>query len=322
MTKRKATKHALLVSGLALLLCVSMLVGSTYAWFTDSVTSTGNIIKSGTLDVEMHWAEGKTDPDNTIWTDASTGAIFNNDKWEPGYVEVRHIKIGNAGTLSLKYQLHIFANGDVSKLADAIDVYFVDPAAQIADRTALNGVQPIGTLTEVLAGMPKNVSGDLAPNASNVVTLALKMQENAVSVRLNRISDKHINEAEKPPKKKKVRTFLKMVVAAALVIAIGTNIMNAPMRITAHAVVLASEPRMMERPDLDDYKDRDAWKADPKDRTPQSIHRSKNNQSHAGNFLPKTYAVQTILPTPSAHTADPDSSHCTETKAPRTQAGA
>ncbi len=179
MTKRKATKHALLVSGLALLLCVSMLVGSTYAWFTDSVTSTGNIIKSGTLDVEMHWAEGKTDPDNTIWTDASTGAIFNNDKWEPGYVEVRHIKIGNAGTLSLKYQLHIFANGDVSKLADAIDVYFVDPAAQIADRTALNGVQPIGTLTEVLAGMPKNVSGDLAPNASNVVTLALKMQENA-----------------------------------------------------------------------------------------------------------------------------------------------
>ena len=88
------------------------------------------------------------------------------------------------------------------------------------------------------------------------------MKHEEILTALEQISDKHINEAEKPPKKKKVRTFLKMVVAAALVIAIGTNIMNAPMRITAHAVVLASEPRMMERPDLDDYKDRDAWKAD------------------------------------------------------------
>ena len=78
---------------------------------------------------------------------------------------------------------------------------------------------------------------------------------------LEQISDKHIKEAEKAPKKKK-RTFWKMVVAAALVFAIGTNIMNAPMRITAHAVAVASKPRMTERPDLDDYKDREEWKAD------------------------------------------------------------
>ena len=179
MTNSKTTKRALLSSVVALLVCFAMLLGTTYAWFTDSVTSAGNIIKSGTLDVQMHWAEGKTDPANTTWTDASTGAIFNNDKWEPGYVEVRHIKISNVGTLALKYQLHIFANGDVSDLADVIDVYFVDPAVQVADRTALNGIKPVGTLTEVLAGMPGNASGDLKAEEVDTITLALKMRENA-----------------------------------------------------------------------------------------------------------------------------------------------
>ncbi|MBP3606449.1 MAG: hypothetical protein J6J66_07610 [Clostridia bacterium] len=181
MTNLKTTKRALLSSVVALLVCFTMLLGTTFAWFTDSVTSANNIIKSGTLDVEMHWAEGKLDPNanDTAWTDASSGAIFNNDKWEPGYVEVRHIKISNVGTLALKYQLHIYANGDVSDLADVIDVYFVDPAVQVADRTALGNIEPVGTLTEVLAGMPGNASGDLQAEEVDTITLALKMRENA-----------------------------------------------------------------------------------------------------------------------------------------------
>ena len=88
------------------------------------------------------------------------------------------------------------------------------------------------------------------------------MKHEEILTALEEISDKHIQDAEKPPKKKKTRTFLKMAVAAALVIAIGTNIMNAPMRITAHAIAVASEPRIMERPDWDDYKDREEWRSD------------------------------------------------------------
>ena len=181
MTNKYSLKRALISSVMALFLCFSMLVGTTFAWFTDSVTSASNVIKSGTLDVEMHWAEGTKDPnaDDTAWTDASTGAIFNNDKWEPGYVEVRHIKISNVGTLALKYQLHIYANGDVSDLADVIDVYFVDPAVQVADRTALDNIEPVGTLAEVLAGMPGNASGDLQADEVDTITLALKMRESA-----------------------------------------------------------------------------------------------------------------------------------------------
>ena len=50
----KKTKTALLHSAVALLLCVSMLAGTTYAWFTDNVSSVSNIITSGNLDVEMY----------------------------------------------------------------------------------------------------------------------------------------------------------------------------------------------------------------------------------------------------------------------------
>ena len=179
--KRTVTKRALLMSVLALLLCVSMLVGTTFAWFTDSVTSASNIIKSGNLDVEMYWANGNEDPsaDATVWTDASIGAIFNHDKWEPGYTEVRHIKISNEGTLAFKYQLHISANGEVSELADVIDVYFIDPAQQVPDRTALAGITPVGTLAEVLAAMPGNTKGELLADEAATVTLALKMRESA-----------------------------------------------------------------------------------------------------------------------------------------------
>ena len=53
----KNKKTALAKSLLALLLCVAMLIGTTFAWFTDSVTSSGNIIKSGKLDIEMYWTD-------------------------------------------------------------------------------------------------------------------------------------------------------------------------------------------------------------------------------------------------------------------------
>lgn len=179
MTKAKTTKRALVLSALSLIVCVSMLVGSTFAWFTDSVTSSGNIIKSGTLDVTMEWAEGKNDPATTAWKNAADGAIFNYNLWEPGYTEVRHIKIANVGSLALKYQLNIVATGTVSELADVIDVYYADPAIQVASRDALAGAQKLGTLSEVLANVKTSASGELLATESDTITIALKMQESA-----------------------------------------------------------------------------------------------------------------------------------------------
>lgn len=87
------------------------------------------------------------------------------------------------------------------------------------------------------------------------------MEHEEILTALEEISDKHIKEAENAPKKKK-RTFLKIAVAAVVVVAVGVNALFGPMRISADAVAVASESRIMERPDLDDYKERDVWKAD------------------------------------------------------------
>ncbi len=188
MTKRKSTKSALISSVVALFLCFTMLLGTTYAWFTDSVTSSGNIIKSGTLDVEMSWANGKEDPATVAWTDASTGAIFNNSLWEPGYTEARHIKISNKGTLALRWDLAIVPNGTVSNLADVIDVYAIGlnylaetsaalNAKQVADRNALDGFTYMGNLNELLnAGL---ITDKLLAGEEMSFTLVLKMREEA-----------------------------------------------------------------------------------------------------------------------------------------------
>ena len=162
MTKSKSTKRALLMSALALITCVSMLVGSTFAWFTDSVTSSGNIIKSGTLDVTMEWFDG-------------TKAVPAADS----FTQVRHIKIANEGSLALKYQIVIEANGVVSDLADVIDVYYADPAVQVAGRNDLTADKKLGTLTQVLAAVDTTASGVLEAGKNDTITIALKMQETA-----------------------------------------------------------------------------------------------------------------------------------------------
>ena len=186
--KKQTVKRAIFASVMSLLLCVSMLVGTTFAWFTDAVTSGNNIIKSGNLDVEMYWADGtKAVPtvDNG-WTDASQGAIFDYDKWEPGYTQVRHIKLAIKGTLALKYQVSIVANGEVSDLANVIDVYYVDPAVQVANRTDLTDANKLGTLTQVLAKLGETGSGELAANTFDTITLAFKMQESADNKYMNK----------------------------------------------------------------------------------------------------------------------------------------
>lgn len=177
MAKIKSTKRALLMSALSLLMCVSMFIGSTYAWFTDEVTSENNVIKSGTLEVGFEWANGKEDPASVTWNDASEGPIFNNDLWEPGYTEARHVKIANKGTLAMNWNLAISANGEVSALGDVIDVYCTKyNAKQINDRD-VTGLEYKGTLTEWLS--TGFATGSLEAGKEFTMTVVLKMREEA-----------------------------------------------------------------------------------------------------------------------------------------------
>ena len=102
MKNTKTTKRSLITSALALFMCVAMLAGPTFAWFTDSVTSSNNIITSGNLDVEFEYWNG------TAWVDVDGASdILSNQLWEPGAAEVAYLRVANAGSLALKYQLGI-----------------------------------------------------------------------------------------------------------------------------------------------------------------------------------------------------------------------
>ena len=102
MTKKYSTKQALISSILVLALCCTMLVGTTFAWFTDSVSSANNVIKSGNLDVELEYWNG------SAWVDVSGKSdILTNEYWEPGVTEIAYLRVANAGSLALKYQLGI-----------------------------------------------------------------------------------------------------------------------------------------------------------------------------------------------------------------------
>ncbi len=180
MTKTN-TKRALVVSILSLLLCASMLIGTTFAWFTDSVESGKNIIRSGNLDVEMQYAQANENPASANWKDASKEAIFNYDNWEPGYVDAKHVRVINKGTLALNWQMRIVANGAVSKLANVIDVYYFADATQL-DREDVEDGKYLGTLTEVLGtvkNMSNTVRGSLEADTTKDITIAFKMKESA-----------------------------------------------------------------------------------------------------------------------------------------------
>lgn len=112
MTNKKGTKRALLSSVLALLLCMSMLIGTTFAWFTDSVTSGINNIVAGNLDIELDYWNGE-DWDSVEGEDQ----LFTGNLWEPGHTEVVYLRLTNAGTLALKWQLGINIANEVGSIS-------------------------------------------------------------------------------------------------------------------------------------------------------------------------------------------------------------
>ena len=126
MTNRKSTKRALLGSVMAMVLCLAMLIGATFAWFTDTASTNVNKIQAGNLDVVLEmqnadgkWvsAEGKT-LDFVKAADAKGEAIL----WEPGCTyELPALRIRNNGNLALKYKVAITGINGSAKLNEAIE---------------------------------------------------------------------------------------------------------------------------------------------------------------------------------------------------------
>lgn len=171
------TKRTLLTSAVSLVLCICMLLGTTFAWFTDAVTSSGNIIASGKLDAEMYWSDKLLAADSDEWNNADGTSVFNYNNWEPGYTEVRYVKVSNAGTLNFRWKLSIEAEGNVTDLSDVINVYYVNPVTAELTKEGLKSLTPAGTLTDVLENNTGLDGRQLTPDSSVILAIAFHMDE-------------------------------------------------------------------------------------------------------------------------------------------------
>ena len=169
MTNSKSTKRALLTSALALLMCVAMLIGTTFAWFTDTASTGVNKIVSGNLKVDIIGADSDSHIEKLNFTKAA-GAEGEALLWEPGCRYLTEgFRIANKGNLALKWKAEInkdnIVNGKVvdtakdgKSLLDVIDFYVVTKAAD-------------GTETAVAI---ENFTGKLAANVGKSETYYIK----------------------------------------------------------------------------------------------------------------------------------------------------
>ena len=160
MKTRNSTKSKLLSSVIALVLCVSMLIGATFAWFTDTASTGVNKIQAGNLDIALemkdnrgNWvnAEGKT---LQFKVGGSIPAEGTQILWEPGCTyELPELRIINKGNLALKYKIVITGIQGDAELNRVID-WTINDANLSADHP-------------------------LAPGAFDTLTIKGHMQESA-----------------------------------------------------------------------------------------------------------------------------------------------
>ena len=164
MNNKRATKRALLTSVMALVMCVVMLVGTTFAWFTDTASTGVNKIQAGNLDIELqmkdndgNWvkAEGKTLTFKTKDNRAADKIL-----WEPGCTyELPELRIVNKGNLALKYKITVNGVTGDAKLLKAIDFTAKMGGTEIALDSLNDAILPSGA-TPTLAG---EAVGETAP---------------------------------------------------------------------------------------------------------------------------------------------------------------
>ena len=161
MTNRKSTKRALLGSIMAMVLCLAMLVGATFAWFTDTASTGVNKIQAGNLDVALEMKDG----DNWVSAEGKTLTFKTKDNraadqilWEPGCTyELPQLRVVNKGNLALKYKIQITGIQGDAKLNEVIDWTINDAAIDLTE----------GHLTAGQQGDAFTIKGHMQETAGN-----------------------------------------------------------------------------------------------------------------------------------------------------------
>ena len=140
MKNRKSTKRALLGSIMAMVLCLAMLVGATFAWFTDTASTGVNKIQAGNLDVQLVDENGNSLEGKTLeFKKAADAAEGEAVLWEPGCTyELPAVYVKNNGKLALKYKVTITGINGSAKLNDVID-WTINDADLSADHSLAAG---------------------------------------------------------------------------------------------------------------------------------------------------------------------------------------
>ena len=169
--KRSTTVRSLIACGLSLLMAVSMLAGTTFAWFTDSVESGNNQIVAGNLDVELYNGLDTSAP--VVNSNTKLFELSENQLWEPGAMVYENLTVANLGTLALKYQLGVNftnatqnANGDT--LAEVLKVAVVEGG--IAEGTTREALQQLDSYTSLASFVE---SGKLEANGTKTYGIVI-----------------------------------------------------------------------------------------------------------------------------------------------------
>ena len=175
----KATKKSLWLSAVSMMLCAVMLLGTTFAQFTDSVTNTGNVIQAGNLKSGFYY-RGLLDTTDDDYKEVSENpALFEGIGWEPGRSFGYDFKVVNEGSLAFDYEISLqnieFAGNNNVNIADVIDVYVIG----IGD-TSLNG-QPHNSLAYYIDKQHSVIRGGkvTTENKEHRFSIVFKMNETA-----------------------------------------------------------------------------------------------------------------------------------------------
>ena len=144
----KSTKRALITSALAILMCVAMLVGTTFAWFTDTASTGVNKIQAGNLDIEVEY---RTSSDEDWKTLDSATDLFGAEGtlFEPGHTRVVELRITNAGNLALKYKIGMNVVSETSGTNKAGNPYKLSDYLKVAT-TGIQQYNPADQISSLM----------------------------------------------------------------------------------------------------------------------------------------------------------------------------
>ena len=171
------SKRKGIISILIIAICLCLCIGATYAYFTDSATSKGNKIQAGKLKVDFELLN----KDTLIWNSIkeSQDPIFYHEKWEPGYTDVKLLKVDNEETLAIKWEAKFLYEGQLPALANAIEVYVKTSDSEFAYPTSRDDFDSSweyeGTLTEFANNISTILNGELLSGESDYFGIALYM---------------------------------------------------------------------------------------------------------------------------------------------------